>query len=98
VADGKVALPVLPVRASDRIPSEEEPPRESETKDLDVLLVLSVPPGEPWKTTVHLSTPILVNPRNRKAFQVVMADRGRVAEYLFDEEQRKAIDAYLGIV
>jgi flagellar assembly factor FliW len=104
LSDGDVALPVLPIASSDRAelgggsPADVTSGTEAEThqKNMDMLLVLSVPQGEPWNMTVNLKAPILINKKNRNAYQVVMANKnGDLKNYVFDETQRESMIAYI---
>ncbi|PIE54686.1 MAG: flagellar assembly protein FliW [Dethiosulfovibrio peptidovorans] len=73
-----VALPVVPaiqmfpgytmkILASDR-----EKLSSPDLSGVGILLVLSVPQGDPSKATVNLKAPILVDQDRRRAFQVIV--------------------------
>lgn len=75
--------PALPVTAPDvvmpdynaRISEDDlELVGAPEASDLVLLAVLSVPEVEPWRMTVDLRAPILVNIRTRRAVQVIALD------------------------
>jgi Uncharacterized protein conserved in bacteria len=44
-------------------------------EELSIFVIVTIPPGNPQEMTANLLGPVLVNPRSRKARQVVLDDR-----------------------
>ena len=93
--------PALPVTAPDvvmpdynaRISEDDlELVGAPEASDLVLLAVLSVPEVEPWRMTVDLRAPILVNIRTRRAVQVIALDEEYSVRHLaLPDELREAM-------
>ncbi len=77
VDDGAVAFVVMDPRVvepSYRVDVDEQALSEldvSRTDELDVVCIVTIPQGDPTRTSINLLGPIIINARNRRAVQVV---------------------------
>lgn len=75
--DGDVALPVVAPETvksnyNARLPQGSLSVLEAESADDYVLLiVVAIPPGEPWDMTANLRAPLVINHKKRLACQVI---------------------------
>lgn len=62
--------------------------------DLAMLIVVSVPEGEPWNMTANLRAPILINIKTRKAVQVIaLNEEYAIKHMIFPDDVREKMKA-----
>ena len=100
IEDGDLALPVTSPDAvrSDynaRIPDDElKLIGTASPADLALLIVVSVPEGEPWNMTANLRAPILINLKTHKAVQVIaLNEEYPIKHIIFPEDVREKMKA-----
>jgi flagellar assembly factor FliW len=60
--------------------------------DVALLVVITIPPDEPWEATANMRAPIVINVSKRLAKQVIAQNEEyTVAHPLFDEATREAM-------
>ncbi len=76
-------LAFLVIKPEEFMPSYDPPIPEADLKGLGLknlreaeIYCLVTVPGEPREMTANLRAPVLINPKNRKARQVILADGG----------------------
>ncbi len=96
--DGDVALPVAPPELiladyDAKVYSEDIKELEaSSAGELALLVVITIPPDEPWEATANMRAPIVINVSKRLAKQVIAQnEEDAVAHPLFDEATREAM-------
>ncbi|HPZ77046.1 MAG TPA: flagellar assembly protein FliW [Thermosynergistes sp.] len=96
--DGDVALPVAPPELiladyDAKVYSEDIKELEaSSAGELALLVVITIPPDEPWEATANMRAPIVINVSKRLAKQVIAQNEEyAVAHPLFDEATREAM-------
>ena len=98
VEDGALALPVTSpdaVRAdyNARIPEDELAlVGSTDPADLALLIVVSIPQGEPWNMTANLRAPIVLGLKTRKAVQVIaLNEEYPIRHAVFPEDVRETM-------
>jgi flagellar assembly factor FliW len=96
--DGDVALPVAPPELiladyDAKVYSEDIKEVEaSSAGELALLVVITIPPDEPWEATANMRAPLVVNINKRLAKQVIVQNEEyAVAHPLFDRAAREAM-------
>ena len=100
VEDGALALPVTTPDAvrpdyNARIPEDELTlVGSTNTADLALLIVVSIPEAAPWNMTANLRAPILLNLKTRKAVQVIaLNEEYPIRHVVFPEDVRETMKA-----
>ena len=101
VGDGAVALPVALPRSvcpeyKARIAEEdlEDLGPEGDEGEICSFVVVNIPSGAPWKSTVNLRAPIVINYRTRRGRQVIsLNEEYSMRAPLFSEEEREVLVA-----
>ncbi len=95
--DPDVALPVAPPSVvitayNAKLPESDLEVLESKSQDdLAMLVVLSIPPKEPWNITVNLRAPIVVNHARQIAKQVIAINEEYDVRHLLFPESTRAM-------
>ncbi len=58
--------------------------------DLSLFVIVTIPPGNPQEMTANLLGPVVVNPRSRRAKQLVLDDRVYSHRYRVISEEETA--------